>query len=192
MKHLKLLLFLVLVLVLYAKGIGHTETMYVSDRLYLSLRNAPTSDQPGLVLLSSDTRVDVLETQDKWAWVRLEDGRTGWVLKNYLAKNVPKFLIIEQSQRQIENKDIITERLQEEIASLEKEIQSLEGQLTQENERIELTITENNRKGLRRIYATGIATLFAGFIIGYLVGRPRKPTLGSLSTEEIHKRLLGS
>lgn len=79
MRYGKLCLFLFLVLLLYTGTIGHAETMYVSDRLYLSLRNAPDPGQLALDLLSSDTRVDVLETKGKWARVRLEDGRTGWV-----------------------------------------------------------------------------------------------------------------
>lgn len=174
MKHRTLYLFAVVVYLLYAKGVGLAETMYVTDRLHLSLRNAPGPEQPALDLLSSETKVDVLETEGKWARVRLEDGRTGWVWKRFLVKDLPKSLIIEQLKRQIENENIITERLREEIASLEKEIESLKGQLTQQNERIELTIKENNRKRLKGIYATGIVTLFAGFIIGYLVRRPKR------------------
>jgi uncharacterized protein YgiM (DUF1202 family) len=174
MIHRTLYFFAVVIYLFYAKGVGLAETMYVTDRLRLSLRNAPGPEQPALDLLSSDTKVDVLETEGKWARVRLEDGRTGWVWKRFLVKDFPKSLIIEQLKRQIENENITTERLRGEITSLEKEIESLKGQLTQQNERIELTIKENNRKRYKGIYATGIVTLFAGFIIGYLVRRPKR------------------
>ncbi|NIU38405.1 SH3 domain-containing protein, partial [Candidatus Bathyarchaeota archaeon] len=41
-------------------------------------------------LLPSDTRVEVLETEGKWAKVTAENGRTGWVMQRYLVKDVPK------------------------------------------------------------------------------------------------------
>ena len=89
MKRTKLYLFLIVFFVLNTKGVGLAETMYVSDRLYLSLRSIPDPEQPALDLLSSDTKVDVLETQGKWARVRLENGRTGWVWKRYLVRMCP-------------------------------------------------------------------------------------------------------
>ncbi len=192
MKHMKLYLFVVVFCFFHAKGIGLAETMYVSDRLYLSLRSSPDPEQPALELLSSDTRVDVLQTEGKWARVRLEDGRTGWVWKRFLVKDVPKSLIIEQLKRQIENSNVITERLREEIASRDREIEGLENRIRQQGERFELAIKENSSKRLRVLYATGIVTFFVGLILGYLVRRARKPDLGFLPTEEIRKRLLGS
>jgi uncharacterized protein YgiM (DUF1202 family) len=192
MKHGRLYLFLVVVCLLYAKGIGLAETMYVSDRLYLSLRSAPDPKQPALDLLSSDTKVDVLETQGKWAKVRLEDGNTGWVWKRYLVKDVPKSLIIERLKRQIENKDITTERLLEEIASRDKEITALKNQIMEQSEHFKMATEENASKSLKGLYATGIVTLVVGFVIGCLARRLQKPTLGFLSTREIRKRLLGS
>ena len=96
MKKIKLCLFLVFLCLLYGQGTGLAETMYVTDRLYLSLRNAPDPEQRPLALLPSDTKVDVLETKGDWAKVMLEDGRTGWVMKRYLTKKLHKSSIIEQ------------------------------------------------------------------------------------------------
>ena len=169
MKNIKLYLFLVVVCLLYAKGIGLAETMYVSDRLYLSLRNAPDPEQTALDLLSSDTKVDVLETQGDWAMVMLEDGRTGWVMKRFLVEELPKSLIIEQLQRQIENNNIITERLREENASLKKEIENLKSQIIKQTERIEMVTKENTLGKLTRIYAPIIVTLLTGLNIGCLL-----------------------
>jgi uncharacterized protein YgiM (DUF1202 family) len=206
MKHLKLYLFLVFVCVLYGQAKGLAETMYVTDRLYLSLRSTPSPEAPRLTLLPSDTKVDVLEMEGNWAntegdglkgegrWarVRLEDGRTGWVMKRFLVKNVPKSLIIEQLQRQIEDKNTVTERLRQEIASRDKEIEIQKNQISQQNERFEMAAKENTSKRQKVLYVTGIVTLAVGFVIGYLVRRPQKATIGFLPTEEIRQRLLGS
>ncbi|NIS62444.1 MAG: TIGR04211 family SH3 domain-containing protein [Proteobacteria bacterium] len=192
MKRTKLYVFLIVVFVLNTKGIGLTETMYVSDRLYLSFRSVPDPEQPALDLLSSDTKVDVLENQGKWARVRLEDGRTGWVWKRYLVKDVPKSLIIEQLNRQIENQKITTKRLVEEIAARDKEIAALKNQIGQQNERFEMAVKESASNRLKGLYITGIVTLAVGFVIGYLARRHQKPILGFLPTDQIRKRLLGS
>jgi len=206
MKHMKLYLFLVFICLLYGQAKGLAETMYVTDRLYLSLRSAPSPEALRLALLSSDTKVDVLEAEGNWAntesdvlkgegrWarVRLEDGRTGWVIKRFLVKNVPKSLIIEQLRRQIEDKNIVTGRLREELASQDKEMQTLKYQIIQQNERYEMAAEENASKRHKVLYVIGIVTLAVGFVIGYLARRLQKPTIGFLPTEETRQRLLGS
>lgn len=206
MKNIKLFLFVVIACLLHSQGNGLAETMYVTDRLYLSLRNAPSPEAPRLALLPSDTKVDVLEMEGNWAdtegdilkgegrWaqVRLEVGKTGWVMKRFLVKNVPKSLIIERLQRQIEDKDTATGRLREEIASRDREIEILKNQISQQNERYEMAAKEDTSERHKTLYVTGITTLAVGFVIGYLARRPQKPTISFFPTEKIRQRLLGS
>lgn len=203
---MKLYLFLAIVCLHPGQANGLTETMYVTDRLQLSLRHAPALKAPSLALLASDTKVVVLETegnganskgdglkvQGKWARVRLEDGRTGWVMKRYLVRNVPKSLIIEQLQGQIEEKNMITKRFQEEIASRDKEIKSLKDHIIQQRERFEMATRENTSERLEGISVTGIVTLCTGFVIGYLMRRPQKQTIGFFPADRIRQRFLGS
>ena len=180
MKQTKLSLYFIVFCLLYGQGSGLAETMYVTDRLYLSLRNAPDPEAPSLALLPSEMEVDVLETEDNWARVMLEDGRTGWVMKRFLVKELPKSLIIEQLQRQIENKNIITERLREVNASLKREIENLKAQIIKQNEHIEMTPKENTLGRLTEIYGPVIVVLLVGLNIGslliirYLVRRLKK------------------
>ena len=192
MKNIQLFLFVVIACLLHSQGTGVAGTMYVTDRLYLSLRNAPDPEQSAVGLLRSDTEVDVLETKDKWARVRLEGGRTGWVWKKYLVQEVPKTLIIEQLEGKIESQSTITERLRQEIASRDREIEALNTQITQQNEQFEASVKENASKRDNVLYITGIVTLAIGFVIGYLTRRPKRPDLGFLPTAEIRQRLLGS
>jgi SH3 domain protein len=206
MKNIKLYLFVVIACLLHSQGNGLAETMYVTDRLYLSLRSAPSPEAPRLALLPSDTKLDVLEMEGNWAtregdglkgearWarVRLENGRMGWVMKRFLVKNVPKSLIIEQLKGQIEEKNTIAGRLREDIASREKQIAALKTQITRQNERFEASAKESTSKRHKVLYVTGIVTLAVGFVIGYLTRRPQRPTIGFLPTEEIRQRILGS
>jgi SH3 domain protein len=169
MKYMKLHLILVVVCLLYGQGSGLAETMYVTDRLYLSLRNAPDPGQPSLDLLPSDTKVEVLETEGNWAKVKLEDGRTGWVMKRFLVKDLPQSLIIEQLKEQLENRNISLEGLRQENASLKEEIENLKDQIIQQNERIEMTTKENTLERLTKTYGPVVVALLVGLNIGCLL-----------------------
>ena len=184
------LLFIVLSL-FCGRGDAIADTMYVTDRLYLSLRSAPNPELPALRLVPSDTKVEVLATQDKWAQVKLEDGRTGWVVRKFLVKDPPKSMVIEDLKRQIENKSITLERLEEENRSLKenlperagqgvkeealrKQIETLKAQLAQQNKNVKLNTREETLERLEEVYVTGIIALILGIVIGYLVRRPKK------------------
>ena len=72
---------------LLAGAVAHAETLYVSDRLTLNLRDAPSST--GGVLrpsLSSGDALEVLRRDDDSAFLEVvtEDGRQGWVHGQYL------------------------------------------------------------------------------------------------------------
>ena len=169
MKNVKLYLYLIVICFICVQGSGLAETMYVTDRLHLSLRKAPNAGEPALRVLPSDTMVDVLETEGNWAKVKAEGGGTGWVMKKYLVKDLPKFLVIEQLKGQIEESKAIPERLQKENDSLKREIDTLRNQLIQQQARLEITTKENTWKRIKEIYVAGIVALVAGLIIGYLV-----------------------
>jgi SH3 domain protein len=179
---------------IFGQGIGLAETMYVTDRLYLSLRSVADPEHPAIALLPSDTKVEVLETEKDWAKVRLEDGRTGWVMKRFLVEDLPKSFIIGDLKREVESRDVILERLQAENASLRKEIsdrvmqetkegelkkkiETLENQIAQQKKRFEMTTKENTFERLKEIYVPGMVALFVGLIVGYFLGKPKKKQL---------------
>jgi len=174
MKKMRLYLCLGSICLLCIQGTGFAETMYVTDHLYLSLRNVPDPNEPHVALLPSDTKVDVLETDDVWAKVMLEDGRTGWVMKRFLVENVPKSQVIEQLKGEIEDKNIILGKLRRENASSKEDMQALKKKISQQERSIEITVKEDTVKRLKELYGTGIAALLVGLIIGYLVRRPKK------------------
>ena len=194
MKQMKLCLYLIAFFLLYGQGNGLAKTMYVTDRLYLSLRSAPDPEQPAMALLPSDTKVEVLGIENDWAEVSLEDGRKGWVMKRFLVKNLPKSLAIEELKAEIENKNTLLERLREENASLKREtpdptmveakqsalkkkIETLKNQISEQTKRLEMTAKENAVERLKAVYVTGMVALLVGLIIGYLVRRPKKKRL---------------
>jgi len=191
MEKIKWYLFWGVLCIFCGQGSGLAETMYVTDRLHLSLRSAPDSDEPSVTVISSDTKVEVLETEDKWAKIMLENGRTGWVLKKYLVSNLRKSPVIEDLERKIEEKDRTLEGLQEENASLKeqisgletlkaretvlnKEIEDLRKKVVQQSKSLEAAKERKSFFKRKEVYGTGIVALALGLIVGYLVRRPDK------------------
>ncbi len=170
-----------------ANGLG--ETMYVTDRLFLSLRNAPDLEQPSMMLLPSTTKVDVLQTEGQWAEVMLEDGKPGWVLKKYLVEHLHSSRMVEELKAQLTDKDHILERLREESASLQKEIstlateraktaslkkeiEDLKARLIEQKETLEKAKAQYKSENRKIVYGTGFLALLAGLITGFLLRRP--------------------
>jgi len=137
MRKIKWLLLCGVLSFFYLQGSGLAETMYVTDRLYLSLREAPDLEQPLGALIESDTRVEVLETEDDWAKVALGDGRMGWVMRKYLVTDPPKSLIIEKLEEQIKKKSLTIDDLRGQINDMSPIIQELEEEVKNKSLMIE-------------------------------------------------------
>jgi SH3 domain protein len=99
--------------------------MYVTDRLYLSVRSAPDPELPSQAVISSDTEVEVLERSDEWARIMLADGQTGWVMEKYLVHEVPRSQKIEVLEQEIETKSQTIEDLNTRIKKMSLQIEEL-------------------------------------------------------------------
>jgi len=191
MKKMGLFLLIVVSWLFWPHTNGLAETMYVTDRLYLSLRHAPDQELPALTLLPSDTKVEVLATQGQWAQVTLTDGQSGWVMKRFLVNEVPKSTIIEELEQKMANKEAMLEKLESEIvslkerlseggmeraseAALKKKIASLRNEILQQKNQAEVSTKQETVEKLKDVYMTGIIALFAGLFVGYFVWKPRK------------------
>jgi SH3 domain protein len=108
-----------------AQRIATAETMYVTDQLYLAVREAPDLELPSVAVLPSDTEVEILERSNDWTRVSLADGRTGWVMEKYLVQDVPKSRRIEALQRDVETQSKTIEGLNKQIKEMSLEIEEL-------------------------------------------------------------------
>jgi SH3 domain protein len=68
-------------------GKAMAETQYVVDRLIITLRSGQSTQHQILTTLPSNTKVEVLETAEKYSKVRAPDGTEGWVLNQYISKS---------------------------------------------------------------------------------------------------------
>jgi SH3 domain protein len=193
MNGMKWLFFLILVCLFAWPVAGRTQTMYVTDQLYLSLRSTPDPENPAVALLQSDEKVEVITMNGDWAQVKLEDGRTGWVMKRYLVEELPKTLLIEDLREEIEEKEALIEQLEvrpavqnsEELdsvkaemearqATLESTVRKLRNQLAQQQQRVVVNPKALTERRVKDIYAAAFMALLIGLLAGYLLTRPRR------------------
>ena len=112
-------------------SLSRAETMYVTDALKLRLRSEKGSDQNILGVVMSGQVVDLIQIVDKWAQVRLPDGKEGWVLTRYLTPRKTNAIILENLQKQ-------HKALKDQLTGLKDENRHL----TKENKRLRLELNQ--------------------------------------------------
>lgn len=80
------------------------DTMYVSDELLITFRTQPSNRGDIIRNLSTGTPMQVLEMpeESEWARVRLQNGREGWVRKQYLQNRPVAGDRLEAANREVE------------------------------------------------------------------------------------------
>jgi len=131
MKHTIVFCFILLL----APAFAGAETMYVTDKLEVAVRDGKGMEYKILGVARSDEKVDVLDTEGEYANIRLPGGVEGWMLSRYLTRTLPK---TEMLEKLAEDKDQIREKQ----ASALDEINKLKG----EKESLEETQQMHERK----------------------------------------------
>ena len=119
MSTLKLILFFMVCMLLFVSvRVTHADRRYVSDMLIITLRAGQGQEYRVIKTLKTDTPVEVLEENEDYLRVRTDEGEEGWVAKQYIISEVPKYVIIEGLKKE-------TSTLNERIEELEKKQASL-------------------------------------------------------------------
>lgn len=109
-----ILLFIVCILLSVSVRVTHADRRYVSDMLIITLRAGMGQEYRVIKTLKTNTPVEVLEENEEYLKVRTDEGEEGWVAKQYITSEVPKYLIIEGLKKE-------TSALNERIEELEKD-----------------------------------------------------------------------
>ena len=82
----------------FFSAVGFAETMYISDKLKVTVRSGPSTEYKILDIAESGDRVDRLETGEDWTLVKLANGREGYVTTRYLVSGPTYAIRFEQLQ----------------------------------------------------------------------------------------------
>ncbi len=77
------------------------ETGYVSDMLFLTVRQGPGKGYKVLKTLKSNDPVEILKKQDNYYKIRTDDGVEGWVEQQYITDKFPQTLIVANLRKKI-------------------------------------------------------------------------------------------
>ena len=115
------------------------DTMYVSDVLKLTVRDGKGTGEKIIAVVQSGQTVEVLQPEDEWALVRLDDGKEGWVLNRYLTGKITNNIklkllkkkhkaLVDQSTTLLEEKVKLKEenkKFKTELDKVQKEAEEL-------------------------------------------------------------------
>ncbi|MBW2606813.1 MAG: TIGR04211 family SH3 domain-containing protein [Deltaproteobacteria bacterium] len=137
MKHfIKSFVFTGVLLLLFSTPIL-AETMYVSDVLKLTVRVGKGTSEKIIAVIQSGQTVDVLQQEDKWALVRLPDGKEGLVLSRYLTSKITNNVKLEWLQKKHKTLTVQAATLLEENTKLKKEKKELDSLLKKADKSVE-------------------------------------------------------
>jgi SH3 domain protein len=97
-----ILLCLLIILLSAPMGTVQADRRYVSDRLILTLREAPNSSGRVLGTIRTGDPVEVLEESGRYLRVQTAAGEQGWVAEQYITAETPKPVIITELKDEID------------------------------------------------------------------------------------------
>jgi len=137
MKHIiKTFVFTGILLLLFSTPIL-AETMYVSDVLKLTVRVGKGQDYKIISVIQSGQTVEVLQPEGQWAFVRLPDGKEGWVLTRYLTSKITNNVKLQWLQKKHKTLTVQAATLLEENTKLKKEKKELDFMLNKTEKSVE-------------------------------------------------------
>lgn len=111
MKRAAILWLLLAGLSLWAGPALAQKTYYVSDRMQITVRTGPSTENRVIEMISSGDEVTLLEeTPEGWARVQTRSGKDGWVLRRFLIDDKPAVLKLKDQSPQDRG---MTQRLEE-------------------------------------------------------------------------------
>lgn len=172
-----LAIILSLVLPLPVRGIATAKTMYVSDMLHATIRRGPSTEHKIIAFVRSNRPVEVLDAEEDWSYVRLKNGKEGWILSRLLVEGPTKEEIVEQLRTE-------NERLKKELPFLKEENTRLKAKSLEQQSKIkeqDKTLfslqqkTEDQRHNRpTRWLLSGAFVLLTGIFIGYFFRKKKR------------------
>ena len=130
---------LLLTALFFAPGQSMALSNYVVDKLQVTVRTGPSTENKVLAVVSSGDLVETLgKEQDGWSLVRAPNGKEGWMLTRYLQEEKPAALRLRELDPQ-------ANKLLEKVGALETENKDLKAALekiTAESKKLTATLSK--------------------------------------------------
>lgn len=173
-------MFLLLFAALAAQAQAQGEARYVTDQIAIALREAPRADAASRGVVTTGTRVTVLESDEASGYVRVRtaDQREGWMLQRHLDREPAARERLQRAEKERAAAQAELQALREENARLLQDFARISGgepvasrELQQETAQLREQLAQKAREAeaLRRQYDLKRATQQTLLIGGGLV-----------------------
>ena len=123
------ILLMVMTLAVLTAGLSFAETIYVGDRLVVTLREIPEDSAPTIATLNTDDAAELLEEGDVYFKVKLPDGTEGYIKKQYLTRNRPKSLVIADLEKKLAQQKQAVAEIKASMSSSQSDLQKSQAEL---------------------------------------------------------------
>jgi hypothetical protein len=115
---------------LMCAGTAHAATLYVQDKLVLSVYEEPNQSSTRIATIETGEAVEELERIDRFVRVQLANGRDGWVGANYLSREPPAIVRLKSLEAAgSAAKHEPSKQHMDEVARLKKQNDALQAEL---------------------------------------------------------------
>ncbi len=179
------------------------EDIYVSGVTKITMRTGPGVDHKIVAMLTSGSKLEILEFQKDWSMVSTQQGKSGWVLSRFLTQKVPQTLMVLQLKKENLRLQTSLEASQEKARGLASKNHSLAGieekykQLEQasadylkldaqykavvkqfQDQKAHISTLEKNMNDEEKMwFLSGAGVLIFGFILGLSTRRKKTSSL---------------
>jgi len=119
------LYFLVLFMVCFPCRVW-AETMYITENQDVLIRGGKGNEFKILAIKKAHAPVELLRNEGDYSYIRTEGGIEGWVLSRYLTRDLPKPMIIEKLNAELEKLRQANTTLSQESQQLQQQKKALE------------------------------------------------------------------
>ncbi len=112
--------------------IASAEVRYVIDNLIITMRSGQSTEHQILRTWPSNTKLEILETAEKYSLARGPDGTEGWVLNQYITAKPTAKLRLAATRGKLAEAEKENARLTAELATL----QGREGELSKQQRKL--------------------------------------------------------
>jgi SH3 domain protein len=114
------------------------EVRYVVDTLIITMRSGQSTQHQILRTWPSNTKLEILETGEKYSKARGPDGTEGWVLNQYITDKPTAKLRLASALKKLAKAEEENAQIKSELATLkskEDELSNQKGRLSRENKK---------------------------------------------------------
>ncbi len=128
--------FLIAYFIIGFVNLSFAKTGYVSDVLFLTVRNGPGNNFKVLKTLKSNDPVELFEKKDGYYRVKTTDGTEGWVQQQYITYKIPQVIAVAGLNNKIANLEEKNKKLSNANVAMTEKIKIMEQEFKMKTDKL--------------------------------------------------------